>query len=307
MVFFAKFDYHKLGKVSWAGVLVSMALLGLVLFIGKEAYGAKRWLMVGPLNVQPTEIAKFALIVFAAYALSVKGDKIKEIKHLIIPVVLFALIEAGMMLAQPDLGSTLVLLMSIMLVLAVAKSRSSHLLAIGAAGTAGALFFALSAPYRRARLFSFINPWKSPKGYGYHVIQSYIALGSGNIKGLGLGMSRQKFLYLPNAHTDFIFAIIGEELGLAGTISVVCMVALLAYAGMRIARAAPDDLGRLLAAGITGLIVIQAIVNMGGVTGLLPITGVPLPLVSSGGSSLCVCLACIGILLNIAAQSRVRG
>jgi cell division protein FtsW len=236
-----------------------------------------------------------------------KGEKVKELKHLLIPVVLFAVIDAGLMLAQPDLGSCLVLLISIMLVLTAARSKSSHLLALGAAGTAGALFFALSAPYRRARLFSFINPWKSPKGYGYHVIQSYIALGTGNIKGLGLGMSRQKFLYLPNAHTDFIFAIIGEELGLAGTISVICMMGLLAYAGMRIARAAPDELGRLLAAGITGLIVIQAVVNMGGVTGLLPITGVPLPLVSSGGSSLCICLACIGILLNIAAQSRARG
>ena len=307
MFFFAKFDYHKLGKVSWIGVLLSMGLLALVLAMGTEAYGARRWLVVGPLNIQPTEIAKFALIVFAAYALSMKGEKVKELKHLLIPVVLFAVIDAGLMLAQPDLGSCLVLLISIMLVLTAARSKSSHLLALGAAGTAGALFFALSAPYRRARLFSFINPWKSPKGYGYHVIQSYIALGTGNIKGLGLGMSRQKFLYLPNAHTDFIFAIIGEELGLAGTISVICMMGLLAYAGMRIARAAPDELGRLLAAGITGLIVIQAVVNMGGVTGLLPITGVPLPLVSSGGSSLCICLACIGILLNIAAQSRARG
>ena len=307
MFFFAKFDYHKLGKVSWIGVLLSMGLLALVLAIGTEAYGARRWLVVGPLNIQPTEIAKFALIVFAAYALSMKGEKVKELKHLLIPVVLFVVIDAGLMLAQPDLGSCLVLLFSIMLVLTAARSKSSHLLALGAAGTAGELFFALSAPYRRARLFSFINPWKSPKGYGYHVIQSYIALGSGNIKGLGLGMSRQKFLYLPNAHTDFIFAIIGEELGLAGTISVICLMGLLAYAGMRIARAAPDELGRLLAAGITGLIVIQAVVNMGGVTGLLPITGVPLPLVSSGGSSLCICLACIGILLNIAAQSRARG
>jgi cell division protein FtsW len=151
-----------------------------------------------------------------------------------------------------------------------------------------------------------VNPWKTPKGAGYQVIQSYIALGSGNIKGLGLGMSRQKFLYLPNAHTDFIFSIIGEELGIAGTVTVVCLVGLLAYGGMRIARSAPDELGRLLAAGITALIVIQALVNMGGVTGLLPITGVPLPLVSSGGSSLCVSLACVGILLNIAAHSRAK-
>jgi cell division protein FtsW len=263
--------------------------------------------VLGPVNLQPTEIAKFALIIFAAYALSIKGDKLKEMKHLLIPVVVFAVLEAGLMLAQPDLGSALVLLFSIMLMLTVARTRGAHLAIIGGAGAAGAMFFALSAPYRRARLFSFINPWKSPRGYGYHVIQSYIALGSGNIKGLGLGMSRQKFLYLPNAHTDFIFAIIGEELGIVGTMTVICLVSLIAYGGMRIARSAPDDLGKLLAAGITGLIVIQALVNMGGVTGLLPITGVPLPLVSSGGSSLCVCMGCIGILLNIAAKSRARG
>jgi cell division protein FtsW len=307
MAFFARFDYHKLGKLSWVGLFASIALLVLVLAIGKEAYGARRWIVLGPVNLQPTEIAKFALIIFAAYALSIKGDKLKEMKHLLIPVVVFAVLEAGLMLAQPDLGSALVLLFSIMLMLTVARTRGAHLAIIGGAGAAGAMFFALSAPYRRARLFSFINPWKSPRGYGYHVIQSYIALGSGNIKGLGLGMSRQKFLYLPNAHTDFIFAIIGEELGIVGTMTVICLVSLIAYGGMRIARSAPDDLGKLLAAGITGLIVIQALVNMGGVTGLLPITGVPLPLVSSGGSSLCVCMGCIGILLNIAAKSRARG
>jgi len=306
MVFFAKFDYHKLGKLSWAGVLASFALLGAVLFLGREAYGARRWIVLGPLNLQPTEIAKFAIIIFAAYVIATKGDRIKKFSQLFFPVILVTLIGAGLMLAQPDLGSTLVLCFSLMVVLGVAETRPAHLLALGTTGAAVALFFALSAPYRRSRLFSFINPWKSPKGYGYHVIQSYIALGSGNIKGLGLGMSRQKFLYLPNAHTDFIFAIIGEELGIAGTISVVCCLALLTYGGFRIARSAPDELGRLLAAGITGLVVIQALVNMGGVTGLLPITGVPLPLVSSGGSSLCVCMGCIGILLNIAAQSRAR-
>ncbi len=307
LIFFAKLDYHKVGKLSWCGVIVSFVLLVLVMVIGHEAYGAKRWIVVGPLNLQPTEIAKFAMVVFSAYILSVKHDKLKRFGHLFFPVLLFTMIAAGLMLAQPDLGSALVLCFTIMIVLLVARTRPAHLLAVGAAGAAAAMFFALVAPYRRARLFSFINPWKSPKGAGYQVIQSYIALGSGNLKGLGLGMSRQKFLYLPNAHTDFIFSIIGEELGMAGTITVVCLVAMLAYGGMRIARSAPDELGRLLAVGITSMIVIQALVNMGGVTGLLPITGVPLPLVSSGGSSLCVCLACIGILMNIAARSRAQG
>ncbi len=303
MVFFWKFDYHKLGKISWVGVVVSIVLLALVLYNGRTAFGAKRWISVGPLGLQPTEIAKFTLIVFAAYVLSMKGDKLKQVFHLFVPVIVIALVEAALIMKQPDLGSTLVLCFSVFLLLAIAKTRGSHLAVIGGVGAAGALYFALSAPYRRARLFSFINPWKSPRGAGYHVIQSYIALGTGHIKGLGLGMSRQKFLYLPNAHTDFIYAIIGEELGLLGTMVVLMLVGLLAYGGLRIASRAPDELGKLLAAGITGLIVIQALVNMGGVTGLLPITGVPLPLVSSGGSSLCVCMACIGILLNIAAQT----
>ncbi len=303
MVFFWKFDYHKIGKVSWIGVIVSIGLLALVPFYGWAAYGSRRWLSIGPINIQPTEIAKFTLVVFAAYVFAMKGDSVKKVFHLIVPVLLVALVEAALILKQPDLGSTLVLCFSLFLILVVAKTRPSHLAAIATVGGAAALFFALSAPYRRARLFSFVDPWKAPRGAGYQVIQSYIALGSGSIKGLGLGMSRQKFLYLPNAHTDFIFAIIGEELGLIGTMVVLALIGFLAYGGMRVASRAPDELGRLLAAGITGLIVIQALVNMGGVTGLLPITGVPLPLVSSGGSSLCVCMGCIGMLLNIAGQS----
>lgn len=302
MVFFWKFDYHKLGKLSWVGVIISIVLLGLVPLYGRAAYGSRRWLSLGFVHIQPTEIAKFTLVVFAAYVLAMKGDRLKKPFHLVVPVVMVTLIEAALILQQPDLGSTLVLCFSVMLLLVMARTKASHLAVMGAVGGSAALYFALSAPYRRARLFSFIDPWKTPRGAGYQVIQSYIALGSGNIKGLGLGMSRQKFLYLPNAHTDFIFAIIGEELGLIGTMVVLVLIGLLAFGGLRIASRAPDELGKLLAAGITGLIVIQAIVNMGGVTGLLPITGVPLPLVSSGGSSLCVCLGCIGILLNIAAQ-----
>ena len=302
-IIFARFDYHKVGKLSLAGVVVAFVLMGLVRVIGREVYGAKRWIALGPLTVQPTEIIKFAIVIFAAYVLAVKSEKLESFGHVFFPVVAFTLAGAGLMLAQPDLGSALVLCLSVMVVLAVAKTKASHLLAVGATGAVAALFFALLAPYRRARIFSFIDPWKTPRGAGYQVIQSYIALGTGNFKGLGLGMSRQKFMYLPNAHTDFIFSIVGEELGMAGTITVVCLVALLAYGGMKIAVNAADELGRLLAAGITGLIVIQALANMGGVTGLLPITGVPLPLVSSGGSSLCVALACIGILLNVAARS----
>jgi cell division protein FtsW len=306
MVFFWKFDYHKLGKVSWSGVLISLVLLVMVLFSGRSAYGSKRWLDFGPVNIQPTEIAKFTLVIFAAYVLVMKGDRLKQFFHLLVPVVALTLVEAALILRQPDLGSALVMCFSIMVLLIVAKTKGTHLVAIALAGMTAAVLFAVTAPYRLQRILAFLNPWSDPRGAGYQVIQSYVALGSGSIKGLGLGMSRQKFLYLPNAHTDFIFAIIGEELGLIGTMVVLFLLGILAYGGMRIARMAPDDLGRLLAAGITGLIVIQALVNIGGVTGLLPITGVPLPLVSSGGSSLVVCMGCIGVLLNIAAQGNRR-
>ena len=304
MFVFSKIDYHKLGKVSWAGVVISVVLLVMVLVVGREAGGARRWLEIGSFSLQPTEIAKFTLVVFSAYALAMKGDKLKKFIHLLVPVLVVMVLEAALILRQPDLGSALVMCFSVFLMLGIARTRLNHLALIGTAGGTAAAILMLSAPYRRARLFSFLDPWSCSEGSGYQVIQSYIALGSGNIKGLGLGMSRQKFLYLPNAHNDFIFAIIGEELGIMGTLLVVSLVGLLVYGGFRIAAKAPDELGKLLAAGITGLIVIQALVNMGGVTGLLPITGVPLPLVSFGGSSLCICLACIGILLNVASQSK---
>lgn len=304
MVFFTKFDYHKLGKLSLPGVVLSVGLLGMVLAIGTEIGGAKRWIAVGPLTLQPTELAKVALVVFTAYVLAVKGKKARKITHLLFPVGLLLAADVVLIMLQPDMGSALVLCFCIMLLFGVADTRPAHLLAIGGGGAALAAAFAVSAPYRRARLFSFVNPWRSPRGAGYQVIQSYIALGSGRVRGLGLGMSRQKFLYLPNAHTDFIFAIIGEELGLIGTLVVLTLIGILAYGGVRVARRAPDDMGRFLAMGLTGLIVIQAIVNMGGVTGLLPITGVPLPFVSAGGSSLVVCMASIGILVNISRQCR---
>lgn len=305
MIFFAKFDYHKLGKVSWIGFLVSIVLLVLVLILGTDAYGAKRWLEIGWLNLQPTEIAKFTLMLFCANVLANKSKQVKKFVH-ILPVLIAMLITAALFMLQPDLGSTIVICVSIFILLIIAGSDVKHLVVIGASGSAIAVLLAIIEPYRFQRILAFLHPEKYQQGASYQLMQSYIALGSGSIKGVGLGMSKQKFLYLPNAHNDFIFSIIGEELGLIGTVAVVTLIGLLMYGGYRIARSAPDKLGLLLSVGIVGLIVIQAIVNMGGVTGLMPITGVPLPLVSSGGSSLCICMGCIGILLNVAAQSETR-
>lgn len=302
MLLCARIDYHRLARLSLAGVLLSIALLVAVRALGTVSGGARLGIEVGPLYFQPTELAKFTMVIFAAYALSRKGDKLKSFAHLLVPVMVLAALEAALMLMQPDLGSALIMLLAVLLVMFLSKSRVSHVAAIGAGLGVATAVAIWKYPYMLERIKAVLYPWKDPQGYGYQVIQSKIALGSGSLKGLGLGMSRQKFLYLPNAHNDFIFAIVGEELGLLGTLAVVLLVGLLTYGGLKIASGAPDELGKLIACGITGLIVVQALVNMGGVTGLLPITGVPLPFVSSGGSSLCVTMGCTGILLNVASH-----
>jgi cell division protein FtsW len=204
---------------------------------------------------------------------------------------------------QRDLGTTIVIVGSVLLMLFVAGVRMRHLAVTGFVSLAGLAYLILGTAYRRARFLSFVDPWKDPRYTGYQLIQGLIALGSGGWFGVGLGASRQKWAYLPNAHTDFIFAVLGEELGLFGELAVLVLFGLVVYAGVRIAVAAPDTFGRLLAAGITAWIGLQAIVNLGAVTGLLPITGVPLPFLSFGGSALIVTLAAVGVLASIARAS----
>jgi cell division protein FtsW len=220
----------------------------------------------------------------------------------VLPLGIIAVGVMGLVVVQPDLGTSLVLGM-IMFVLLFAGSVPLRLLGgIGAAGAMSVFALAMSAGYRKERLLGFLDPFGDRLNSGYQAVQSMIALGSGGLAGVGLGASRQKWMYVPNAHTDFIFAIIGEEMGLVGTLAVVGVFVLLAYAGIRVARRAADSFGRLVATGVTAWIVGQAIINMGAVTGMLPITGVPLPLVSFGGSALVFTLAGIGILANIAQQ-----
>jgi len=291
----------------WWVLLGSDALLAMVFVMGIGKWGATRWLDLGFTTIQPSEFAKLGCVLVMAQILADRQAHPRPLSKDLPKMAFAVMVPFVLVMVQPDMGTAVSILMAVFFVLVIGGLQMRWLAAT-AAGIAVALpALIVVQAYRLTRFLSFLDPSGDPQGKGYQILQAQLAFGSGGLLGLGLGMSRQKFFYLPAAHTDFIFAIIGEELGLAGTISVICMMGLLAYAGMRIARAAPDELGRLLAAGITGLIVIQAIVNMGGVTGLLPITGVPLPLVSSGGSSLCICLACIGILLNIAAQSRARG
>jgi cell division protein FtsW len=286
---------------------VSLALLALVLHpaAGTVAGGSARWISLGPVTIQPSELAKLAVVALGATVLARRLDRIHELRRLILPLLPAVLIVCVLVMLQPDLGTTTLIAGTVFLMLFAAGARLRHLAAIALAS--GGLGFALimGESYRRVRLLSYWNPWSDPQNTGYQLVQSLIALGSGGWTGVGLGASRLKWMYVPNAHTDFVFSILGEELGLAGELVVLAMFGLLVYAGVRVAARAPDAFGRILAAGITSWIGLQTVVNLGAVTGLLPITGVPLPLVSYGGSSLVVTLTAIGILVSIA-RSPVR-
>jgi cell division protein FtsW len=283
-------------------LLVTVVMLGVVLSpsTGLEAYGSSRWFEIGPVTVQPSEIAKLALVVFAAAVLATKWGKLDDLGHLLIPLLPVGLLVCGMVMLQPDLGTTVIIAGSILLLLFVAGVRLRYLTVAGIVGSVAGLGLIMSADYRRVRFLSFLHPWEDATNTGYQLIQSLIALGSGGLTGVGLGASRQKWQYVPNAHTDFIFSILGEELGLIGEVVVLLAFGALLFAGIRIAAQARDVFGRLLAAGIVAWFGLQTLVNLGAVTGLLPITGVPLPFLSYGGSSLVVSLAAVGILVNIA-------
>ena len=299
-------DYRRWRKLGYLIYLVSLAGLALVLHpsIGSTVSGSSRWMSIGPIRWQPSELAKLGLILVGADICVRKGKRLRTWKDVMVPFGIGAGIVGGLVMMQPDLGTTLILAGVVFVVLYLAGTRMRVIIGMGFAGTASALLLSMSEGYRRARLQDFWNPFKDPLNAGYQAVQSQIALGSGGLFGVGLGASRQKWMYVPNAHTDFIFSIIGEELGLLGTFVVIALFGLLAYAGVRAARRAPDTFGRIVAGGITAWIVGQAVLNMGAVTGLLPITGVPLPLVSFGGSSLMFTLMAIGILINISRQEQ---
>ncbi|TMK17924.1 MAG: putative lipid II flippase FtsW, partial [Actinobacteria bacterium] len=288
----SRVDYRRWRSAGWILLLVTIGGLVLVLHpaFGTRAGGSARWIGFGSIRVQPSEIAKLALLLVAADICVRKQGKMTTLREVALPLGIVSFLVAALIMLQPDLGTMLIIAMIIFVVIFVGGVPLPLLGSIGLMCSLGAVGLALTEGYRRARLFSFLNPFRDPLNAGYQSVQSLIALGSGGFFGVGLGASRQKWLYVPNAHTDFIFAILGEELGLIGTLAVIALFVGFAYAGIRIARRAPDPFGRLVASGITVWIVGQAIVNMGAVTGLLPITGVPLPLVSFGGSALVISL-----------------
>jgi cell division protein FtsW len=275
---------------------------------GTSLYGASRWIDLGPVTLQPSEFAKVGLIACAAAVLTAKRGKLGDWRHLAIPLVPIVVVMAGLGIAQRDLGTTVIMCGSVFLVTFVAGARLRHLATAAAVGLGGIALLIVAEPYRRTRFFdAWLNPEADASGAGYQLIQGLIAIGSGGWTGLGLGSSRAKWDFLPNAHSDFIFAVIAEELGLIGALTVLLAFGVLLFAAVRIALHAADPFGRLLAAGIACWLGLQTTINLGAVTGLLPITGVPLPLVSFGGTALVVTLAGIGVLVSVARGSANAG
>jgi len=294
-----KYETWRKAWVPLLGVSVILLILVLHSATGTVVGGSARWIALGPISLQPSELAKFAVVAGVAQILS------RNMRYLHDPIVWLtpiAVLVGGvcvLILLQPDMGTAMLIAVTVFLMLFVAGVRM-RLLALSAvlAGGAG-MALIMSAGYRRTRFLAFLHPWEDPKNTGYQIVQSLIALGSGRLVGVGRGSSRQKWMYVPNAHTDFIFSILGEELGFLGELLVLALFGALIYAGIRIALKAPDPFGRLLAAGITIWLGLQALVNLGAVTGVLPITGVPLPFLSFGGSSLVVSLGAVGVLWSI--------
>jgi cell division protein FtsW len=302
----ARIDYHSWRRWVRPLLLVSGALLFVVLIpgIGIEVAGSRRWLGTGALRFQPTEIAKLALLVFAADVVARRAKELHDWRRVLRPVLLVMALLGALVLREPDLDSTIVIMLIAFTVLIVGGVRLRHLAVVGSVTAVAGTLLALSEPYRRARMFAFLNPSSDASSTGYQISQSLIAVGSGGLTGVGLGAGRAKWLFLPNAHTDFIFAIIGEELGLLGCTLVVALFVAFAVLGTRAALRAPDRFGTLLAAGVTAWVVGQAAINIGAVIGLLPVSGIPLPFVSFGGSALVFTMAAAGILGNVARQER---
>jgi cell division protein FtsW len=287
-------------------LVVGFALTALVLVpgAGVEVNGASRWLAAGPLRFQPSELLKVALVLYAARLLAARPQRLRTLSGLCQPLLLVAGAACALLLAQPDMGTAIVVCLAVGALMVAAGARLGHLGAIAAALAAVAFVVAWVEPYRRERLTAFLDPWADAAGSGFQSVQAMIAIGSGGLLGNGLGESVQKIFYLPEAHTDMILAIVGEEMGALGILALVALYGLLAYAGLRAAKGAHDREGQLVAAGITSLVLAQAVLNLFAVMGLAPLTGVPLPFISFGNSNMIVLLAAMGILLDVAGGGR---
>ncbi len=297
-----RFDYHHLSALSPLIMLAALVALAAVLVpgLGVEANDARRWIAIGPLPpIQPSEFAKLAVIIYLAAWLAAKGDIVRSMSLGVLPFVLMVGIVGALIMREPDLGTAVMIALITGSLFFVAGAKLLHVVALVVSTAGVAALLIVTSGYRMDRILSFTSAEDDPSGVGFHTLQLLVAFGSGGIGGLGLGVSRQKFFYVPGSHTDGVFAIIGEEIGFVGVTVVLALFVVLLWRGLQIARRAPDAFGSLLATGVVVWIAFQLIINVGGVTRSLPLTGIPLPLLSYGGSSLAVTLTAIGLLLSV--------
>ncbi len=306
MFFTMNVEYTFWRKYSVPALLICFGLLVIVLIpgLGVVRGGARSWLGIGSFGIQPSEFMKLAMILFLAKLLSERQNQITQFTRGLLPPLGIMGMAFGLIMMQPDLGTGTVMIGASLLVIYVTGARLAHLGGLALVGIAGLIGLIAAAPYRLQRITAFLDPWQDPQGAGYQSIQSLYAIGPGGLAGLGLGMSRQKYNYLPEPQTDFIFSILAEELGFIGGSLLLLLFLLLIWRGMRTAITISDSFGSLLATGIVGIFAVQVLINIGVVIGLLPVTGVTLPLVSYGGSSLTLLLTALGILLNLSRYSR---
>ncbi len=305
------FIFQKIHYKVWQRFVIPIFLLALVLLIlvfipgfGTTVYGAARWVDLGPFSFQPSEVMKFAIILYLAAWLSNKGrTKTSDFFEGLVPFLALMSLVGFLIIKQPDTGTLGLIFLIALAIFFASGANIFHIFSLFLSGFLFLFILIRMAPYRLQRFLVFLNPEHDPMGYGYQMSQALLAIGSGGFLGVGLGQSRQKFNYLPEPVTDSIFAIIGEELGWIGAVIVVSLFLFLAWRGLRIATHAPDEFGRLLAVGIVSWIVFQAFINISAITGLIPLTGIPLPFISYGGTSLAVILAAVGILLNVSKHS----
>jgi cell division protein FtsW len=303
LVAIARTDYHRWRRFAAPLLKVSLLLLVAVLVVGSSHNGSRRWVGVGALVIQPTELVKLAFLIWVADLLTRRQKLMHRTDATLMPVIVALGVISVLVMLQPNLSTTIVVVGIGLSMCFVAGVRLKSIAVFAGIGVSVLTVLAIIAPYRRARLLSFLNPMADPHGEGYQNVQSMVGLASGGFSGTGLGSSRSKFGYLPYAHSDFIFAIIGEELGLVGSLVVLSLFLLLGVLGIRVALHAPDRFGMLLAIGVTAWFLFQAFVNIGVVCGVLPVTGVPLPFVSYGGSSLVFSMAGAGLLLAVARRA----
>ena len=307
MFFIMNIPYHTWEAHSKTLLIICFVLLVLVLVpgVGLVRGGARSWIGVGAFSIQPSEFMKLGLIAFLAKFLSVRQKYMSSFKRGFLPAISLVFIAFGFIMLQPDLGTGVVLVGTCMLMIFVSGASIRHFMTLGAIGVAGFVYLIASAPYRISRITAFLNPWDDPQGDGFQIIQSLYAIGPGGLMGAGLGKSLQKYFYLPEPQTDFIFAILAEELGFIGGTIVMLLFIVVLWRGIKIALEAPDGFGRLLALGIIFMITIQVMINVSVVIGLIPVTGITLPFLSYGGSSLTLTLMSAGVVLNISKYSRL--